>query len=182
MSNTTGSRSSSITLPYVGIDSLESVFSKSPVSSQCGAASPLGPCSPRAYGSCATYRRRTHILPRSYPASPVPRTSPPPCPARPVARGMPVGACTPPPGLPVLPSISLSRTHAAATTPAEATGARVARFPVTGSLPRTQGGSASASPVARPAQRSLRVAACVLADRPTAAFGIEVLQSMSLPP
>ena len=31
MSNTTGSRSSSITLAYVGVDSLESVFSKSPI-------------------------------------------------------------------------------------------------------------------------------------------------------
>ena len=58
-------------------------------------------------------------------------------------------------------------THAAASTPAEPVGARVARFPTAVSLPRINGGSASALPVSRPAQRSLRVAACVLADSPT---------------
>ena len=45
--------------------------------------------------------------------------------------------------------------RAAATTPAEPSGARVARFPAGGSLPRKTGGSASASYVSRPAQRSL---------------------------
>ena len=58
-------------------------------------------------------------------------------------------------------------THAAASTPAEPVGARVARFPTAVSLPRINGGSASALPVSRPAQRSLRVAACVLAESPT---------------
>ncbi len=57
-------------------------------------------------------------------------------------------------GLPVLlPSPSSMR--AAATTPAEPAGARVARFPANVSLPRDAGGSASASPVSRPARRSL---------------------------
>ena len=48
-----------------------------------------------------------------------------------------------------------SSMRAAATTPAEPSGARVARFPAGGSLPRKTGGSASASYVSRPAQRSL---------------------------
>ena len=75
-------------------------------------------------------------------------------PARPAPRGGPVGVCSPPTGLPVLlPSPSSMR--AAATTPAEPAGARVARFPAGGSLPRDTVGSASALPVSRPAQRSL---------------------------
>ena len=41
------------------------------------------------------------------------------------------------------------------------------RFPTAVSLPRINGGSASALPVSRPAQRSLRVAACVLAESPS---------------
>ena len=75
-------------------------------------------------------------------------------PARPAPRGVPVGACPPPTGLPVLPP-SLSSMRAAVITPAEPTGARVARFPAGGSLPRYSGGSASALPVSRPARRSL---------------------------
>ena len=60
----------------------------------------------------------------------------------------------PPPGLPVLrPSPSSMR--AAATTPAQSASARVARFPTDVSLPRITGGSACASPVSRPARRSL---------------------------
>ena len=75
-------------------------------------------------------------------------------PAQPAPRGGPVGVCSPPTGLPVLlPSPSSMR--AAATTPAEPAGARVARFPAGGSLPRDTVGSASALPVSRPAQRSL---------------------------
>ena len=69
-------------------------------------------------------------------------------------RGVPVGACPPPTGLPVLPPPPSSM-RAAVITPADPTGARVARFPAGGSLPRYSGGSASASPVSRPAQRSL---------------------------
>ena len=63
--------------------------------------------------------------------------------------------------------LSPSCTHAAANTPAEPVGARVTRFPTAVSLPRINGGSASALPVSRPAQRSLRVAACVLAESPS---------------
>ena len=48
-----------------------------------------------------------------------------------------------------------SSTHATANTPAEPVGARVARFPTAGSLPRFNGGSASAVRVSRPARRSL---------------------------
>ena len=55
-----------------------------------------------------------------------------------------------------------------ANTPAEPIGARVARFPIRVSLPRFQGGSASALPVSRPARRSLRVTARALAESPTA--------------
>ena len=51
---------------------------------------------------------------------------------------------------------SPSSTRAAAITPAEPVGAHVARFPTAGSLPRIPGGSASASLVSRPAQRSHR--------------------------
>ena len=75
-------------------------------------------------------------------------------PARPAPRGVPVRAYTPPTGLPVLPP-SPSSMRAAATTPAEPAGARVALFPTDGSLPRYSGGSASALPVSRPARRSL---------------------------
>ncbi len=102
------------------------------------------------------HRSRTEApsLHRHDPASPVLRASPPPCPARPVPRGMPVGTCTPPTGLPVLPP-SPSGTHAAANTPAETPGARVARFPDAGCLPRYSGGSASALCFSRPARRSL---------------------------
>ena len=42
------------------------------------------------------------FLDRHYPASSVVRTSPPPRPAQPAPHGVPVGACTPPTGLPVL--------------------------------------------------------------------------------
>ena len=75
-------------------------------------------------------------------------------PPQPAPRGIPVGACTPPAGLPVLlPSPSSMR--AAVTTPAEPADAPVARFPAGGSLPSNSGGSASALPVSRPARRSL---------------------------
>ncbi len=113
------------------------------------------------------HRSRTEApsLHRSYPASPVLRASPPPCPARPVPRGMPVGACAPPSGLPVLPP-SPSCTHAATNTPAETPGARVARFPDAGCLPRNNGGSASASSFSRPARRSLALRPACSLSRP----------------
>ena len=68
--------------------------------------------------------------------------------------GVRLARTTPPTGLPVLrPSPSSMR--AAANTPADPVGARVARFPADGSLPRFPAGSASALPFSRPAQRSL---------------------------
>ena len=63
-----------------------------------------------------------------------------------------------------------SSMRAATNTPAEPVGARVARFPTAGSLPRVSGGSASALPVSRPARRSLHVAALMVAEPPKAAL------------
>ena len=51
-------------------------------------------------------------------------------------------------------------------TPAEPAGARVALFPTDGSLPRYSGGSASALPVSRPAQRSLALRPAWSLSRP----------------
>ena len=62
--------------------------------------------------------------------------------------------------------LSPSCVHATVNTPADPTGACVARFPAAGSLPRFDGGSASALRFSRPAQRSLRVVACTLAEPP----------------
>ena len=73
-------------------------------------------------------------------------------------------------------------TRAAATTPAEPVGARVARFPTAGSLPRIPGGSASASLVSRPAQRSTSLRPAWSLNRPGRPFVVGVLQPMSLPP
>ena len=56
--------------------------------------------------------------------------------------------------------------RAAANTPAEPVSAYVARFPTGGSLPRYQGGSASASPVSRPARRSLMLRPAWSLSRP----------------
>ncbi len=84
-------------------------------------------------------------LHRHYPVSPVLRASPPPSPAQPDPRGL-VSWHVPRhrPGLPVLRPFPSSM-RAAATTPAEPVGACVAHFPTGVSLPRYQGGSASAS-------------------------------------
>ncbi len=70
-------------------------------------------------------------------------------------------------GFPVL-LLSPSFVHATVDTPAETPGARVARFPVAGSLPRNNGGAASALIFSRPAQRSLHVVVCTLAEPPKA--------------
>ena len=88
---------------------------------------------------------------------------------------------TPPPGLPVLRPFP-SSTRAAAITPAEPVGARVARFPTAVSLPRLPAGSASASFVSRPARRSLALQPAWSLNRPRRPFVIGVLQPMSLPP
>ena len=75
-----------------------------------------------------------------------------------------------------------SSTRAAAITPAEPVGARVARFPTAGSLPRYSGGSASALPVSRPARRSTSLRPAWSLNRPRRPFVVGVLQPMSLPP
>ena len=77
---------------------------------------------------------------------------------------------TPPAGLPVLRPFP-SSTRAAAITPAEPAGARVARFPTAGSLPRLPGGSASASSCFEACSAFTRVAARVVAEPPKAALG-----------
>ena len=63
---------------------------------------------------------------------------------------------------------SPSSTRAAATTPAEPVGARVARFPTAGSLPRISGGSASASLRFEACTAFNVVAARVVAEPPKA--------------
>ena len=104
-------------------------------------------------------------------------------PARPdlTLAGCRLARVTPPAGLPVLRP-SPSSTRAAATTPAEPVGARVARFPTAGSLPRISGGSASASLRFEACSAFTRVAARVVAEPPEAALVVGVLQPMSLPP
>ena len=59
-----------------------------------------------------------------------------------------------------------SSMRAAANTPAEPVGARVTRFPTGISLPRYQGGSASASCLSRPARRSLALRPAWSLSRP----------------
>ena len=86
-------------------------------------------------------------LHRRYPASPVLLVGPLRHPERPdlTLAGCRLARATPPPGLPVLRPFP-SSTRAAAITPAEPVGARVARFPTAVSLPasRLPAGSASA--------------------------------------
>ena len=99
-------------------------------------------------------RTEAPSLHRRYPASSVLRASPPPCRPGLTLAGCRLTRASPPAGLPVLRPFP-SSTRAAATTPADPAGARVARFPTVGSLPRYADGSASALPVSRPARRSL---------------------------
>ncbi len=89
-------------------------------------------------------------------------------PAQTGPHGFSVGACAPPTGLPVL-LLRSSCTHAAANTPAETTGlsrSRPLAVPVAGSLPRYNGGSASASTFSRPARRSLALRPACSLNRP----------------
>ena len=79
----------------------------------------------------------------------------------------------------LFPSSSM---RASANTPAETTGACVARFPVAGSLPRYNGGAASASCFSRPARRLLAFSPAWSLNRLTRPFDARVLQSISLPP
>ena len=126
---------------------------------------------------------RTEVpsLHRHYPASVVLRTSPPPCRPNLTLAGCRLARATPPAGLPVLRPIP-SSIHATANTPAEPVGARVARFPTAGSLPRFNGGSASALCVSRPARRLLALWPVWSLSRPRRPFVIGVLQTMLLPP
>ena len=75
-----------------------------------------------------------------------------------------------------------SSMRAAANTPAEPVGACVARFPTGSSLPRYQGGLASASYPFEACSAFTRVAARMVAKPPLAARCVGVLQTMSLPP
>ena len=63
--------------------------------------------------------------------------------------------------------------RAAANTPAEPASALVAHFPADGSLPRFTGGSASALPVSRPAQRSPKLRPACSLNRPWRPFSSE---------
>ncbi len=135
--------------------------------------------------SCALSLTSPHL--RSLPSASVTRPlryyEPLRHPARPglSLAGFRFGACTPPAGLPVLlfPSSSM---RASANTPAETTGACVARFPVAASLPRYNGGSASAACFSRPARRLLAFSPASSLNRLMRPFDARVLQSISLPP
>ena len=104
------------------------------------------------------------------------RASPPPQAARPIPRGRPVEGHAPSPhGFPVLRSISVYR-HAVVNTPV-ARWALIARgtaysnrFPVPsgGGLPHHRARSATTLDFSRPAQRSLAITACRLAESPIA--------------
>ena len=109
------------------------------------------------------------------------RTSPPPCRPDLTLAGCRLACAAPPAGLPVLRPIP-SSTHATANTPAEPVGARVARFPTAGSLPRFNGGSASAVRVSRPARRSLALWPVWSLSRPRRPVASGVLQTMLLSP
>ena len=127
--------------------------------------------------------------PRSY--GPLRHPAGPTCPSRAVGWRVPRHQ----PGLPVLRPFPSSM-RAAANTPAEPVGACVVRFPTGDSLPRYQGGSASASNLSRPARltstpyRTLTgyplpvslAHARMVAKPPLAARYVGVLQTMSLPP
>ena len=97
--------------------------------------------------------------PRSY--GPLRHPAGPTCPSRAVGWRVPRHQ----PGLPVLRPFPSSM-RAAANTPAEPVGACVVRFPTGDSLPRYQGGSASASNLSRPARRSLALRPAWSLSRP----------------
>ena len=122
------------------------------------------------------------FLDRHYPASSVVRASPPPWRPGLAPHGVPVGACTPPTGLPVLPRLP-SSIHADATTPAETVRCtcRFSSQSVIG-LPLDFGGSVSALLFSRPAQRSLSLRPVWSLNRPRRPFDTRVLRPTSLPP
>jgi hypothetical protein len=106
-------------------------------------------------------------LHRHYPASPVLRASPPPCrPSLPLT-GSRFGAClTTHRASHVAAFFSFHACQRHYPGGSKGVPASLASPSVFG-LPHFSGGSAPALPVSRPAQRSLRVAACVLAESPT---------------
>ena len=119
-------------------------------------------------------------LHRHYPASPVLRASPPPCrPSLPLT-GSRFGACL----------TTHRASHIAAFFPFHACqrhypgGSREvpASLASVFGLPHFSGGSAPASPVSRPARRSLAFRPACSLSRPRRPFATRVLQPMSLPP
>ncbi len=132
------------------------------------------PISRLSVTSCVGLELRPLPLDRSYPVSTVLRASPPPQAARPIPRGCPVEGHAPSPhGFPVLRSISVYR-HAVVNTPVArwvliARGTAYSnRFPVPsgGGLPHIPARSATTLDFSRPAQRSLAITACRLAESP----------------
>ena len=129
-------------------------------------------------------RTKAPSLRRHYPASPVLRASPPPCrPKLALAgsrltrarhrQGFPCCSCARLAHMP--PPIPRRRRPSVRSSPHWA-------VPVAASLPRNNGGSASASCFSRPARRSLALRPACSLNRPRRPFCIGVLQSMSLPP
>jgi hypothetical protein len=107
-------------------------------------------------------------LPRSYPASQVRRTSPPPHTARPISPELPVDpySLRSPLGFPVLPLVSSACMPSPL--PRQVGWTSFARtISISVGLPQLHGGSAPALIVSRPAQRSLNVMACTLAESPS---------------
>ena len=109
---------------------------------------------PRVLSSTSITRLHRYYDPIRHPRGPVPCLTTPPLAST---------TCQPPQGASRV-AHNPSFAHAVATTPAEPLGACVVRFPNGGGLPRNAGGSASASIFSRPAQRSLHVTACTLAE------------------
>ena len=108
---------------------------------------------PRVLPSTGITRLHRYYDPIRHPKGPVPCLTTPPLAST---------ACQPPQGASRV-AHNPSFTHAVAITPAEPLGALIVRFPNGGGLPRNSGGSASALPFSRPAQRSLHVTAYALA-------------------
>ena len=126
---------------------------------------------PGVLSSAGITRHQRYYDPIRHPRGPVPRLTTPPLAS--AARQPPQGASR--------VAHNPSFAHAVATTPAEPLGAYVVRFPNGGGLPRVSGGSASALPFSRPAQRSLLVTAYALAESLTDPFTSEA-STDSLPP
>ena len=111
-------------------------------------------------------RTEAPSLRRHYPASPVLRASPPPRRPKLVLADSRLARARHRRGFPCCCCLPLARMPPPIPRRNRSVPASLA-FPTAVSLPRINGGSASALPVSRPAQRSLRVAACVLAESPT---------------